>query len=82
LSVDRFARPSLAKKKPAHRGRSVGVYYTVRNLLVVPAGVVGGILWQRSPALPLEAAFLVAAAGAVAYLVTSRGDRDRETAQA
>jgi MFS family permease len=62
----------------AHRGRSVGVYYTVRNLLVVPAGIVGGILWQRSPELPLEAAFVVAGAGAAAYLVTSRGARDRE----
>ena len=56
----------------AHRGRSVGVYYTVRNLLVVPAGIVGGILWQRAPALPLEVAFVVAAAvGAVAYLASS-----------
>ena len=56
----------------AHRGRSVGVYYTVRNLLVVPAGIVGGILWQRAPALPLEVAFVVAAVGAVAYLASSR----------
>jgi MFS family permease len=54
--------------EPAHRGRSVGVYYTVRNLLVVPAGVVGGILWQRTPELPLEAAGAVAAAGALVYL--------------
>jgi MFS family permease len=68
------ARKSLIVdlSEPAHRGRSVGVYYTVRNLLVVPAGVVGGVLWQRSPALPLEAAFLVAAVGAVVYLITSR----------
>ncbi len=67
--------------EPAHRGRSVGVYYMVRNLLVVPAGVVGGVLWQRSPALPLEAAFVVAAAGALVHLVSSRGGRDREAAQ-
>ena len=66
----------------AHRGRSVGVYYTVRNLLVVPAGIVGGILWQRSPELPLEAAFVVAAAGAVTYFVASRGGRDRELGRA
>jgi MFS family permease len=59
--------------EPAHRGRSVGVYYTVRNLLVVPAGVAGGLLWQRSPKLPLEAAFAVAAVGSVVYLFTSRG---------
>jgi MFS family permease len=59
----------------AHRGRSVGVYYTVRNLLVVPAGIVGGFLWQRSPELPLEAASVVAAVGAVTYVVASRGGR-------
>jgi MFS family permease len=56
----------------AHRGRSVGVYYTIRNLLVVPAGVAGGLLWQRSPELPLEAACVVATAGAITYLFTSR----------
>ena len=74
------ARKSLIVdlSEPAHRGRSVGVYYTVRNLLVVPAGVVGGLLWQRSPVFPLEAAFVVALLGAVAYLVMSRGERDRE----
>jgi hypothetical protein len=49
------------------------VYYTIRNLLVVPAGVVGGVLWQRSPALPLAAASVVAAIGAIVYLVSSRG---------
>lgn len=78
------ARKSLIVdlSEPAHRGRAVGVYYGIRNLLVVPAGVVGGVLWQRSPALPLEAAFVVGAAGAVAYLVTSRGDREGETARA
>jgi hypothetical protein len=59
----------------AHRGRSVGVYYTVRNLLVVPAGVVGGLLWQTDPALPLEVASVVAAVGAVTYVVASRGGR-------
>jgi MFS family permease len=75
------ARKSLIVdlSEPAHRGRSVGVYYTVRNLLVVPAGLVGGLLWQRSPALTLEAAFAVSAAGAIVYLFTSRGGRDRET---
>ncbi len=67
---------------PAHRGRSVGVYYTIRNLLVVPAGIVGGLLWQRSPALPLEAAFVVAAIGATAYLVSSRRANERESAPA
>lgn len=78
------ARKSLIVdlSESAHRGRAVGVYYTVRNLVVVPAGALGGVLWQRSPVLPLEAACIVASVGAVVYLVTSRGGRDREAARA
>ena len=35
-------------------GATVGLYYGIRNMLVVPAGVLGGVLWQQSPQLPLE----------------------------
>lgn len=58
---------------PAHRGRSVGVYYGIRNMLVVPAGAIGGILWQQSRTLPFEAAFTVGMVGVAAYLISSRG---------
>src|SRR5260221_12752005 len=55
---------------PDHpRARTVGVYYAIRNLVVVPAGIAGGLLWQRTPTLPLEVAFGVGALGAVAFLV-------------
>jgi len=57
------------------RARTVGVYYTIRNFLVVPAGLIGGILWQRAPHLPLETAFVVSAIGAVVFVVTSRQER-------
>lgn len=57
---------------PAHRARSVGVYYTIRNLLVVPAGLLGGWLWTIDSRLPLEVAGAVAAIGAVVYLATTR----------
>ena len=60
------------------RGRAVGVYYGIRNLLVVPAGLIGGLLWQSSPALPLEAAAVVGAIGTLAYAISS----GRETASA
>ena len=53
---------------PAHRARSVGVYYTIRNLLVVPAGAFGGWLYTRDPGLPLEVAGGVALAGVVVYV--------------
>jgi MFS family permease len=68
------ARKSLIVDLAPHhqRGRAVGVYYGIRNLLVVPAGMVGGLLYQRSPALPLEAASLVGVIGTLAFAITSR----------
>ena len=72
------ARKSLiVDLAPDHlRGRAVGVYYGIRNLLVVPAGVIGGLLWQQSPALPLEAAAVVGTIGTLAFALSS----PRETA--
>ena len=52
------------------RARVVGVYYGIRNLVVVPAGIAGGILWQHAPAWPLESAFLVSAIGTVVFSLT------------
>jgi hypothetical protein len=48
------------------------VYYGIRNLLVVPAGLIGGLLWELGPALPLDAAFAVGTIGTVAYVLRSR----------
>jgi len=64
------ARKSLIVDLAAdhQRGRAVGVYYTIRNLLVFPAGVIGGLLWQRAPTLPLEAACVVGAAGTMLFV--------------
>jgi MFS family permease len=67
---------------PARRGRTVGVYYTIRNLLVVPAGVVGGLLWQRDPRLPLVTACAVGLFGMVVFLVTTARRADDEMGHA
>jgi len=53
------------------RGRAVGVYYTIRNLLIVPAGVVGGLLWSSSPQLPLQTAGVVGLTGVIVFWLTS-----------
>jgi predicted MFS family arabinose efflux permease len=62
------------------RASTVGLYYGIRNFLVVPAGVIGGVLWQQAPQLPLEAAFAVSSIGLVCFLVTSRALRTRARA--
>jgi len=58
----------------ARRARTVGVYYGIRNLVVVPAGLAGGVLWQRAPTLPLEVAFAVGTIGTMAFLLTAVRD--------
>lgn len=52
------------------RASSVGAYYTVRNLVVVPGGVTGGLLWERAAHLPLEVAFAVAFTGVIVFTLT------------
>lgn len=66
------ARKSLiVDLAPDHqRARTVGAYYAIRNFLVVPAGLIGGLLWQRAPHLPLEAAFIVSGIGALVFAFT------------
>lgn len=53
--------------RPASCAREVGRYYFVRNLLVVPGGLLGGWLWQQSPALVLQVAGMVSTVGVVVY---------------
>ena len=57
---------------PAQRARAVGVYYTIRNLLIVPAGTIGGILWTHSPQAPLQVAGAVGMLGVAAFWITSK----------
>jgi predicted MFS family arabinose efflux permease len=54
---------------------TVGTYYAIRNLLVVPAGLAGGLLWQIRPELPLEMAAAVSTLGLIVFLVTARERR-------
>jgi MFS family permease len=52
------------------RGRAVGLYYLLRNLTVVPAALLGGVLWRTAgPEVMFYAAFLAGAAGFVFYAV-------------
>src|SRR5262245_51465232 len=57
---------------PTERARAVGVYYTIRNLLIVPAGAIGGILWTHSPQATLQVAGAVGMVGVAAFWITSK----------
>ncbi len=48
------------------RGRTIGLYYLIRGLIVFPASIAGGLLWTISPNLPFYAAFFI---GVLAVLV-------------
>jgi hypothetical protein len=53
------ARKSYIVDESPHKlpGRVVGLYYTMRNLSIVPAGLIGGLLWSVSPTIPLVSTF-------------------------
>lgn len=51
------------------RASTVGRYYAIRNFLVVPAGLIGGLLWQQAPRLPLDIAFVVGLAGMIVFML-------------
>lgn len=62
LIVD-LARPSL-------RARSIGLYYLVRSLAIAPAALVGGLLWNLTPALPFWVAGAIGLAGVLVFAAT------------
>lgn len=50
------------------------MYYLIRNLSIVPAGVFGGFLWQVVPSLPLIASSILGLAGVFMFLILSKND--------
>jgi len=52
----------------AQRGRMVGVYYFTRGLAVMPASLVGGVLWKLDPQAPFFAAAGICLLGVVLML--------------
>jgi MFS family permease len=56
----------------AQRGRMVGVYYFTRGLVVMPASLLGGMLWRLDPQTPFYAAAGVCLLGLVLLLAGRR----------
>jgi MFS family permease len=48
---------------PDARGQTVGAYYLVRSLMIIPAGIAGGILWSRDVHGPFWCAAAIGAVG-------------------
>lgn len=75
-SIVDFAQPSL-------RARTVGLYYLIRSVAIAPAAFIGGVLWERQPALPFVVACCVGLAGTALYALSasSREQPHRDPAQ-
>jgi hypothetical protein len=56
----------------AQRERMVGVYYFTRGLAVMPASLVGGVLWKLDPQAPFSAAAGICLLGVVLMLTGRR----------
>jgi len=52
------------------RGRTVGLYYLVRNLSITPASAIGGLLWKVRPEIPFVIAGLIGVAGTLLFAVS------------
>ena len=52
------------------RARTVGLYYLIRSVAIAPAAIVGGLLWERSPSLPLVTAFAIGILGTIVFAMT------------
>jgi MFS family permease len=59
---------------PSARGRSVGLYYLARGLMVFPASFAGGWLWAIDPSYPFYAAFAIGVVGVIAYGIWGADD--------
>ena len=47
----------LAKEE--YRGRIIGLYYLIRGLLMIPAPMIGGLLWSIYPKIPFIVASII-----------------------
>ena len=56
-----------------HQGKIIGLYYFIRSIAVIPASLLGGVLWIISPRIPFIAASLIGAVGVLLF-ITSKTD--------
>ena len=54
------------------RAQTVGAYYLARSVLIIPAGIAGGILWAREAQAPFWIAALIGAVGVLYFMIAFR----------
>jgi hypothetical protein len=52
------------------RGRMIGTYYMIRDLVVATGAVAGAMLWKFGPRVNFSAAAILGVAGTLVYLMT------------
>ena len=57
---------------PTQRGRTVRAYYLTHGLVVMPASLIGGLLWTLAPQAPFVAAAGICILGLVLLLAGRR----------
>jgi MFS family permease len=65
----------IGYSEPQHRGRMIGTYYLVRDLIVSTGAIIGAYLWKLGPALNFLGAAAIGAAGTIFYIKTIRLQR-------
>ncbi|MGH7644375.1 MAG: MFS transporter [Gemmatimonadales bacterium] len=51
------------------RAQTVGAYYLARSVLIIPAGIAGGLLWARQPQMPFWLAAAIGAVGVAYFMI-------------
>jgi MFS family permease len=65
----------IGYSEPERRGRMIGAYYLVRDLVVSTGAILGAYLWKLGPALNFLGAAALGMAGTIFYIRTTRRNR-------
>jgi len=53
--------------KAEHRGKTIGLYYLIREVANIPAPLIGGLMWSISPQFPFYLASLIGTVGMIIF---------------
>lgn len=54
---------------PETKGQMIGSYYTARSLAVLPASIIGALIWEISPEIPFIIASVISIFGLIVFLL-------------